>query len=402
MDLGVLVVFVQSNHQLVELVVEADVEIAKEYRAEAVLVQFIRNALHADLAIVLVRERRIQVAPWLDHHYRLVNCELQITVLLVEPGASEVAQEDWALVALLLPYRRVCLQQHLLEKVEFTHRNLDEHACGVNVRLLCTLDSLQVLGIVHEVVKHNHPTIRAQILIVVQPIAAILDVVQLVVAKRYRRYFVSVHTVLVVEANFYSLDDMLVEEIGHIARLIGDALGAEADEALRVELSHQTVNADKDLRFDAQLPEFRLRSHLEEAHLVGVQLPCECALVQIKRDRTWKLESIARIRDRRRIRTPIVRALGILQYDSRPLGPRVKDHIRQHVVAANIQITDVQRVLDKLELDLIGAALDCWSVPMASTVAIIHLLLPPWSILDHKAARACNQAHYQPLHHHYQ
>ena len=82
MDLGVLIVFVETYHQLIKLIIQPHVEIPQENRPEPVLVEVVRDALDAHLAAVLVLEG-VEVATRLYDHNGLVEGELEVLIEIV-------------------------------------------------------------------------------------------------------------------------------------------------------------------------------------------------------------------------------------------------------------------------------------------------------------------------------
>ena len=237
MNFCILIVFIEPDQKLIVLELEANVEVAEEDRTESILVERFVDALETELALSLVGLVRRKVASGLDDHDGVMDRELQVVVFVEQVLALIGAYQYGTLLDLYLLNGRVNLLQHESEVPELRPRNLDKHTSGINVGVLRPRNHLQVLAIVHKIIKHDHPTRVALVGIPVHRIFAALNVRFIQISESNCRHFVFIQRVFIIYAYSWLLDLLALEEIHYVAILIALVRRTQADEAFGLELS---------------------------------------------------------------------------------------------------------------------------------------------------------------------
>lgn len=242
-DLRVGVAVVQADLEGVELVVQANEEIAQEDGAEAVFAEGVGDTLDTKQAEVLPVIHWVKVALWLDHEQGITQFELQIPVFIIQVIAMRRRLQPRILALLLDPLNVSVERLELITECdELGHGDADHWVRGVDVSDLGSHVHAQVDGGVFEVIEHDTPIVFSNIWVPVKAVRSALDVTVVEVAESDGGDLISINRVLKIQSDFNGIDLFILVQANRVAQPFHSVLRAEADEALHVVVAIHGVN----------------------------------------------------------------------------------------------------------------------------------------------------------------
>ena len=195
---------INSNNNLILLIIKSCVEIAKEDVAEAVFVGIVEDWLQTNLAIILFWIDLISITRWLDDDQCLFEFELDWHKLINNISTLEFWNLNLPVAVIVLDFfdgvlitLHKCIMLHADEDVApDIFGELDAVGGGVDECQLSSLTLGHILAWVHEVVDLECPLAPAKIRINIHTILATLNLTKLDFTKSNLRNLILIKWIL--------------------------------------------------------------------------------------------------------------------------------------------------------------------------------------------------------------